>query len=93
MTLALRNSMKNHKRNKLLGENHQNTATLLFTRSRSCRKNDNGYAEQKNNASTRVFTRNYAAAQRVPPPCRHAGCRAALNRVYEFLMSPWATLI
>jgi hypothetical protein len=53
------------------------TKNLLFTHSRSYHKNDNCYAEQKNNA----FVRNYVGYWRYDTEKE----LAALNRVYEFL--------
>jgi hypothetical protein len=56
------------------------TKTLPFTHSRSCRKKNNGYAEQKNNA----FARNHAGYWRYDTEEE----LAAFNRVYEFLCPP-----
>jgi hypothetical protein len=55
----------------------QLTETLMFTRSRAYHKNDNCYAEQKNNA----FVRNYVGYSRYDTGEE----LAALNRVYESL--------
>jgi hypothetical protein len=55
----------------------QLTKTLLLTRSRAYHKNDNCFAEQKNNA----FVRNYVGHGRYDTEAE----LAALNRVYESL--------